>query len=533
MDMDRDFFDKWVGQLITHYQQFLQQQQLPVETPDRLRQDVRDLLYGMGYCISQYDKETAQRWRYFMQQLAQFWLAEEYMARPQVSIAQFYLPKADVPFWKNLEESASHIVLEEFMPLEDRAEENVGYTANDTQIYPFLYVRQALFPSSKECLWELEYIDRDIPDRFDAVSAFVHWPQNPNRTYEILWYLQSATASLPQVPLSPGLSLHFPVRSYRYPGDEVPIPYHYNWNYLIPYPTALDFFLELRGLSREHFRWSDAENSWKAEIVWTNATRPVENFRDVPEGVLRLHSLPVFHWRKKPIQSVQTRQRIQILDLDTEKLIWLKTGSHSEMMPLPYYLRHSLDKRTLGYIKFPESRHVEVEVNPYFSGADDVNPIHIEALIIQDLAEEFSNYKGLSIMSLDRIPSCKAPQPFLEAEEEKIVAAHYHFFDTWRLSLRQWNAGNLKSLLQKYLKLCAMDGVEEISVDSVSMRLVPGKGMFPVIGVHIKVEKTKGKTWFVLRRFYEYLRERCQLGLIPYLEVHTPQETIPIFSTEI
>ncbi len=499
----------WIENALNKYQNFLEENGASRTGNSK---DLQNLVYAMGYFLSLMDQETRERWRQFMSLFARFWLEEECMARPGVSIVHFELPSVDIPFWKSQPIDNRTVTIRKFENFQNRFDEDVAHHADyEYTLYPLLHLQRAEFSSSQESLWEVVYLDENIPETFQNIPLFIHCPENASRAYEIAGFFRNAKSEV---------ECRVPLYSFVYPQDEVPVPYRFSFNQLMDYPTYLDFFLEIQGLQKKHFSWVQEEECWKARIRWQGQS-PLSNFREVSEENIPLHTLPVFHWMRKKLQTVQHRQRV-LFDIKPEEIIWLKLGSHSELQPMPYYLMHSLDKRSMGYIKWKED-FLELEVTPNLGEGDLMNPIYIEAITIAQ-EEITDDYKGLKTSVLAYIHAIQANPLFSSTNDQKILQDHQNFLKLWRTSLRRYDISVLKQFLEEYCQSFEKH-IYSMELSPVCIQYVPGKGMFPVIPVHISFNQLTEEIWFRIRRLYEYLKERSPLDILPSLEIHDTKKT--------
>lgn len=523
--------------LLNKYHQYLQQYNIAIP-PNGIKAEMQALLVAIENFVSLFEQQTTGHWNGFMQQLVQLWVAEEYMARPPVSIISIpTLSRAEAAYAPQKE-----IKVAKFTQLLDRLKQVVGYTGDhEFTVYPLLHLIKCEFDNQKECRWELEYVGQELPDNFTEISLFLDWHEQIELCYDLMWFWHDCRCQHPEI------SLHFPTYAYDYPGDDVSTPYRHSLNYLSPYPHLLDLFLELRGLGRKHFKWDEVAHVWRATLIWQSiGVSVVEPDQLTPR--LLPHCFPLFHWVKKNLDVIQQRDRVW-LAIEDQRLIWLKMGSHSEMMPLPYYLHQSLDRRMTGYWCLREDRqgqellrYVEVSTHPESQGEGEKIPMLVQAVVSHEFTGKLGRHPELGEGNIvNTIASKETWLPFAErgdqgtGQREQILREHEQFWNKCRFALKTWDAATLAQTCRFFYSDCvALCDIVNCEIKPCTTQFIVSSGLYQVVPIVYTVNKLHGKTWFCLQRFYRYLKERAPLSVIPSFHIQDQQgKMVAIFSLDL
>ena len=510
--------NKWSGKFFLKYEQLLNDNNYHLHSRDNISDEVKHIINGAGFFIDNFEKSTKEAWQDFYQQIGLFFLSEEYLARPGISIIQLLLADEDKNNWKQTADK--YISCEPFSPFQRVDLDVFGYSGNlNIYIYPLLKLVKAYFKTDDCCSLILEYDASDlseIPDTFHDISFYLDWPFCIDETYELIYFFHNSTCK------QENIYFNIPTHTFAYPKDKVSLPYDHSWNYLKPYPYQLDFFIELSGLTKEHFVLDNERKKFKCQLDFVSKSNNhqnyalSDNFDEINENLFNINALPVYHWVEEHIESIRNRDIIPIMKSNLDQIIRVKLSKDDEFLPVPYYFPNK-ENEYVGYYKF-DNNYAEVNIFPVEANNKPfVYPLHL--ILAKDYVFPnenepnhitFKNY--LQIKELFNIKSIPLKINF--KDKDTMSSKKFLFMNRLRSSLKLWDKPILLNIINDYLSMHSLDYT--ITIGHVYMRYIVEQGTFPVLPIHITGSFTP-KTWFVLSRLYQYLKERSPIFFIPCL----------------
>ena len=514
------------------FEQFLKSKNIELQTIDDIPQEIKLLIDGIGYYNELFHNKTKLQWIDFINQIGQFYISEEYIARPEVSLIHLFINDDDM--------NTSDIDLDKnkSMPFErfytSPGKNFSGYSGNwVTNLYPLLRIHNIEFNSDNQCTLTLTYSDdekfKSIKDTFDSISVYIDIKKFTKESYNILWFFNNAYCNYNDIYFD------FPVRNYSFNPDIISFPYQYSRNYLKDYPKALDFLFELKGLKKSHFKWDEELEKWTIQLIWTSDKTLNENdYKIIHADLFKLNVMPIFHYEEKHLIGKIFRSRI-VLMMNPSLIIKVSMGKNNEMIPIPFYMQYFINNNSNNfdnlksfYLKYPNSenasskeknkkqkdnlgeRYLEIDVMPENFDDDYEEEQSIKVVMcIESTEKKFANYKNLKVNHLYTIES--AMFEYVKSFEPD---SYYNFINQWKSSLKIWDENTIQELIDEIFQYVDLS-YRSITLEPVRMQLIKSQGIFPVLTIRVNMDTFTPMVYYVLKRVYNYLFERSPLYYIP------------------